>query len=99
MGFVAITIDWAAFDVFHHQVRLSVARLSRVKEASDVRVIQLGEDLHFADTREIGAKDLSHELEALLRESGFANAEVRPVDPGIEDVFMELMNQPRERAA
>ena len=59
-----------------------------------------GEALHFADRRsDVNSEQVARELQELLRASGFADAEVSPVTAGIEDVFMELMNQPRERAA
>jgi ABC-type multidrug transport system ATPase subunit len=58
-----------------------------------------GEALHYADRREIAPEQLAVELQAELRHVGFADAKVHPVPPGIEDVFMELMNDPGVRAA
>ena len=43
----AVTIDRAAFDVFHHEVRNAVGSFPTVEESSDVWMIQIGEDLHF----------------------------------------------------
>ena len=62
-------------------------------------VYPFGEELHYADRRSIGADRLALELEAELRRAGFADAEVKATTPGIEDVFMELMNQPEPQAA
>lgn len=63
-------------------------------------VYPFGDALHFADARSnVPAADVARELEATLRSHGFADASAAPVVPGIEDVFMELMSQPRERAA
>ena len=63
-------------------------------------VYPFGEQLHYADRRaSLPVADLARELEAELRRTGFADATAAPVVAGIEDVFMELMNQPRERVA
>jgi ABC-type multidrug transport system ATPase subunit len=63
-------------------------------------VYPFGESLHYADRRrEVPAQVVAGELEAALRQSGFADAEARPAIPGIEDVFMELMTRPREHVA
>jgi ABC-2 type transport system ATP-binding protein len=63
-------------------------------------VFPFGEELHFADRRDdVPSEQVARELQESLRGSGFADAEARPVVAGIEDVFMELMNQPRGRAA
>jgi len=51
-----------------------------------------GETLHYTDERagaEVG--ELAVELRDALVEAGFPDAEVRPIDPDIEDVFMALM--------
>src|SRR6185503_7240341 len=39
-------IDRTAFDVLHHEVRNAVGRLTAVKQSSNVRVVQIREDLH-----------------------------------------------------
>jgi ABC-type multidrug transport system ATPase subunit len=62
-------------------------------------VYPFGEDLHYADRRAITTEQLVRDLQNALRSAGFADAEVRPVVAGIEDVFMELMNQGEARAA
>ena len=63
-------------------------------------VYPFGDTLHFADARpNISPDQVARELEAALRSQGFADASAASVVPGIEDVFMELMSQPRDRAA
>ena len=63
-------------------------------------VFPFGEALHFADTRaQLTPAALATELSRQLAEAGFGLVAVRPVTPGIEDVFMELMSQRRETAA
>jgi ABC-type multidrug transport system ATPase subunit len=62
-------------------------------------VYPFGEELHYADRRQIPADQLAMELQASLRQAGFQDAEVKPTTAGIEDVFMELMSQPQEHAA
>ena len=62
-------------------------------------VYPFGDELHYADRRAANAGQLAAELQAELRRAGFADAEARPIVAGIEDVFMELMNAPREQAA
>ena len=63
-------------------------------------VYPFGDTLHFADARaNVTAADVARELEATLKTQGFPDATTRPVIPGIEDVFMELMVQPAGRAA
>jgi ABC-type multidrug transport system ATPase subunit len=58
-----------------------------------------GAELHYSDGRmseDPGA--IARELAAHLRASGFADAEVVPIEPGIEDTFMALMGAPPEAA-
>jgi ABC-2 type transport system ATP-binding protein len=63
-------------------------------------VYPFGDTLHFADARpSVSADGVARELEASLRSQGFADVAAAPVVAGIEDVFMELMSQRRERAA
>jgi ABC-2 type transport system ATP-binding protein len=62
-------------------------------------VYPFGEKLHYADRRAIASEELAPALQAELRAAGFADVEVQPAIAGIEDVFMELMNEPRARAA
>jgi ABC-type multidrug transport system ATPase subunit len=62
-------------------------------------VYPFGETLHYADRRQVSAEQLARDLEPELRRAGFADAQVRPVVAGIEDVFMELMNAAGARAA
>jgi hypothetical protein len=63
-------------------------------------VYPFGETLHYADTRaELSPDALATDLRQQLEKGGFAGVEVGPVSAGIEDVFMELMSRPGERAA
>ena len=63
-------------------------------------VYPFGDTLHFADARpDVTAETVARGLESTLRSQGFSDVAAAPVVPGIEDVFMELMSQPRERAA
>ena len=58
-----------------------------------------GEELHYSDRRRDPAPgSVARELAAHLRASGFADAEVVPIEPGIEDTFMALMGAPPEAA-
>jgi ABC-type multidrug transport system ATPase subunit len=51
-----------------------------------------GAELHYADRRSaVPAAVLADELRASLHARGFADAEVVPIPPGIEDTFMSLM--------
>jgi len=43
---VAITIDRSSFDVLHYEVRNPVSGFAAVEESSNVRMIEIGEDLH-----------------------------------------------------
>jgi len=53
-------------------------------------VYPFGEDLHYIDKRtSIGENG----IKAYLAESGFDEAVVKPIEPGIEDVFMELASK------
>jgi ABC-type multidrug transport system ATPase subunit len=62
-------------------------------------VYPFGEELHFADRRvSISPEHLAAELTEALKPA-FPDVLVHPVSAGIEDVFMELMTQPRERPA
>lgn len=62
-------------------------------------VYPFGEYLHYADRRSITPQQLAPDLQAALHREGFSDAEVQPVVAGIEDVFMELMNESGARAA
>jgi ABC-type multidrug transport system ATPase subunit len=58
-----------------------------------------GETLHHADARaDLPPAAVAAELRLYLRELGFADAEVAPIRPGIEDAFMALMGAPPEAA-
>jgi ABC-type multidrug transport system ATPase subunit len=91
---------------FHHPL-VSVRAADRHRLLQALRglpnahsVYPFGESLHYADRRSaLTAPAIAGELESALRQSGFGDAEVRAEVPGIEDVFMELMNQPRDHAA
>jgi ABC-2 type transport system ATP-binding protein len=62
-------------------------------------VYPFGDALHYADRRSIGVEPLASELRDELQRAGFADTLVKPIVPGIEDVFMELMTEPGTRAA
>jgi ABC-type multidrug transport system ATPase subunit len=62
-------------------------------------VYPFGDELHYADRRDIPASQLAPELQSQIRRDGFGDAEAKPATPGIEDVFMELMGGPEVQAA
>jgi len=54
-------------------------------------VFPFGATLHYTDARPDAPPDtVADEVRAFLREQGFTDAEVHPIDAGIEDVFMAL---------
>jgi ABC-type multidrug transport system ATPase subunit len=55
-------------------------------------VYPFGEELHYADRREMTPQQVANDLKAQLERDGFSDARVNPIAAGIEDVFMELMN-------
>ncbi|HKH94594.1 MAG TPA: ABC transporter ATP-binding protein [Gemmatimonadaceae bacterium] len=62
-------------------------------------VFPFGADVHFTDARaDLGANAAASELRRHLAAQGFADAGVETIEPGIEDVFMALM-QAAPRAA
>src|SRR4051812_47384539 len=62
-------------------------------------VFPFGDVLHYTDRRDdIGEPDLARQLTHYLRSRGFADVEVQPTEPTIEDTFMARMGEP-ERAA
>jgi ABC-type multidrug transport system ATPase subunit len=63
-------------------------------------VFPFGDAVHYADARASrDAPDLAAELRRELEQQGITDAEVAPIEPGIEDVFMELMlREPAEAA-
>lgn len=70
--------------------------LRRLRERPGAEsVYPFGQDLHYtaAESAE-SAEAVARELRAWLRDEGFENAETRPIEPGIEDVFMALMGRP-----
>lgn len=58
-------------------------------------VYPFGQELHYTDKRE-GAPEavVSEDVTNFLRSRGFADAEVAPIEAGIEDSFMSLMTKP-----
>jgi ABC-type multidrug transport system ATPase subunit len=58
-----------------------------------------GDELHYSDTRrDLAPVAIAGEIRAYLQSKGFADAEVTPIRPGIEDAFMALMGTPQEAA-
>ncbi len=65
-----------------------------------VSAFPFGDELHYGDSRTDADPDaIASELRSFLRSKGFADAEVKPIDPGIEDTFMALMGAPEAAAA
>jgi ABC-2 type transport system ATP-binding protein len=65
-----------------------------------VSAFPFGDELHYADARPgLAPAAVADDLRAELRARGFADAEVEPIRPGIEDTFMALMGAPPEAAA
>jgi len=63
-------------------------------------VFPFGDAVHYASARaEQDALALAADLQRDLVEQGILDAEVTPIDPGIEDVFMELMLRDPAEAA
>ena len=55
-------------------------------------VYPFGEELHYADSRpDLSPEALALDLRTDLSQRGFGNVQVRVLEAGIEDVFMELM--------
>ena len=55
-------------------------------------IFAFGDVLHYSDARQgISRGDVSQ----LLQNAGFTGAIVSHIDPGVEDVFMELMDDPQ----
>ena len=62
-------------------------------------VFPFGDVLHYTDRRaNVASNDIARALREYLRGRGFADADVAPVAPTIEDTFMARMGEP-ERAA
>jgi len=54
-------------------------------------VFPFGATLHYSDARrDASPASVAEEVRAFLRDQGIAESEVRPIDAGIEDVFMAL---------
>lgn len=70
--------------------------LRRLRERTGTEsVYPFGQDLHYtAASSERSAEDVARELREWLEKEGFEGAEARPIEPGIEDVFMALMGRP-----
>jgi ABC-type multidrug transport system ATPase subunit len=65
-----------------------------------VSVFPFGDELHDSDSRtEVDADAIASEVSRFLRSKSFADAEVKPIDPGIEDTCMALMGAPEVAAA
>lgn len=68
--------------------------------SSAMSVFPFGDELHYSDSR-VGAavEGIASEVRGFLRDRGFADAEVVPIEPGIEDTFMALMGASESAAA
>ena len=65
-----------------------------------VSTFPFGDELHYSDSRaDADAAAIAGEVLSFLRSKGFADAEVMPIEPGIEDTFMALMGAPEAAAA
>ena len=63
-------------------------------------VYPFGDTVHYADARvDRNAQAIAPELRRELQQQGIADADVSPSEPGIEDVFMELMLRTPAEAA
>ena len=63
-------------------------------------VFPFGDAVHYADARtDRSAGDVAAELGRALAQQGIGDAEISPIEPGIEDVFMELMLRAPAEAA
>jgi ABC-2 type transport system ATP-binding protein len=63
-------------------------------------VFPFGEELHYSDARnDVPPERIASELRSFLEASDFPDAEVMPIEPGIEDAFMALMGAPDTPAA
>lgn len=63
-------------------------------------VFPFGNELHYSEARSDRTPTaISGELSRYLHTHGFADAEVTPIEPGIEDTFMALMGAPEETPA
>lgn len=62
-------------------------------------VYPFGSELHYADARQdVDANTILNELRSFADSRGVGPLELRPIDPGIEDAFMELMQRPAAAA-
>jgi ABC-type multidrug transport system ATPase subunit len=60
-----------------------------------VSTFPFGSELHYSDARSDEAPTaIANDVQAFLRQRGFADADVTPIRPGIEDAFMALMGAP-----
>ena len=65
-----------------------------------VATFPFGDELHYSDERsDAEPAGIANEVRAFLHSKGFADAEVAPIRPGIEDTFMALMGAPQAVAA
>ena len=63
-------------------------------------VFPFGDVVHYADERtDRDAQAIAPELRRLLAEQGIGDSEVSVIEPGIEDVVMELMQRAPAEAA
>jgi ABC-type multidrug transport system ATPase subunit len=65
-----------------------------------VSTFPFGDELHYSDSRTAAdAAAIAGEVRGFLRAKGFVDADVVPIEPGIEDTFMALMGAPEAAAA
>ena len=63
-------------------------------------VYPFGSELHYADARsDVDPNTIIDELRSFAASRNVGPLDVRTIEPGIEDAFMELMNAPASEAA
>lgn len=78
-----------------------VRLLSALRALPDAHsVFPFGDAVHYSDARaDQSAPTVAAELQRELAQQGIKDAEIAPIEPGIEDVFMELMLRTPAEAA
>jgi ABC-type multidrug transport system ATPase subunit len=85
----------------------AVKRAERLKLINALRkypharsVYPFGEDLHYADMRTDASREqIESDLQSYAASEGLAGLQIRSIEAGIEDAFMELMGHPADAAA
>jgi ABC-type multidrug transport system ATPase subunit len=85
--------EWPLFGVRANERYKALLALRRYEHAHSV--YPFGDVIHYADDRADRPDGIAADVTAFLKTSGFADASAEPLEPTVEDVFIDRTSEPR----